>query len=58
MADRALIFGISRQDGAYLARHLLRRGYKVYVTSRDKEISEFVNLARLGILDQVELLSA
>ena len=58
MADRALIFGISGQDGAYLARHLLRRSYKVYGTSRDKEMSKFVNLARLGILDQVELLSA
>jgi len=55
MSQRALVFGISGQDGAYLARHLLSRGYEVVGTSRDAELSSFSNLRRLGIRDQVEL---
>lgn len=55
---RALIFGISGQDGAYLAELLLNKGYAVYGTSRDAEISSFRNLAALGIHDKVETLSA
>ncbi len=38
MADdrkTALIFGISGQDGAYLADLLLRKGYTVHGTSRE-----------------------
>lgn len=35
----ALIFGVSGQDGAYLADLLLRNGIEVHGTSRDKEIS-------------------
>jgi GDPmannose 4,6-dehydratase len=30
MAKRALITGITGQDGAYLAQHLLRLGYEVH----------------------------
>lgn len=51
----ALIFGISGQDGAYLAQHLLERGYVVHGTSRDREMSDFANLVRLGIRDRVSL---
>lgn len=51
----ALIFGVSGQDGAYLARLLLNRGYMVYGTSRDAQMSSFRNLARLGILDKVRV---
>ena len=54
----ALIFGISGQDGAYLANLLLGKGYSVCGTSRDKEIASFRNLARLGILDKINLESA
>jgi GDPmannose 4,6-dehydratase len=53
----ALIIGISGQDGAYLARLLLAKGYKVHGTSRDHEISSFRNLKTLGIKDSVELSS-
>ena len=53
----ALICGISGQDGAYLARLLLERGYRVAGTSRDAQMSQFVNLTRLGIRDRVELTS-
>ena len=54
----ALIFGISGQDGSYLAQLLLKKGYTVVGTSRDAQMSSFVNLRKLGIYDQVEVLSA
>lgn len=54
----ALIFGISGQDGAYLARFLLAQGYRVHGTSRDREMSGFANLARLGLRAQVGVHSA
>ncbi len=49
----ALIFGISGQDGGYLARLLLGKGYSVTGTSRDAMISSFGNLKKLGIRDDV-----
>jgi len=55
---RALIFGVSGQDGAYLAKYLLSKGYTVTGTSRDAQISPFANLQALGIRADVELLSA
>ncbi|MDQ8728338.1 GDP-mannose 4,6-dehydratase [Bradyrhizobium sp. LHD-71] len=55
---KALIFGISGQDGAYLSQHLLAQGYEVHGTSRDKELTSFANLRRLGIIEQVGLHSA
>ena len=52
---KALICGISGQDGAYLAELLLKKEYDVYGTSRDAQISSFRNLKRLGIFNQVKL---
>ncbi|MBR8835798.1 MAG: GDP-mannose 4,6-dehydratase [Stigonema ocellatum SAG 48.90 = DSM 106950] len=52
---KALICGISGQDGAYLAQLLLSKGYSVCGTSRDAQISSFQNLMRLGIREQVKL---
>ncbi|OBB63389.1 GDP-mannose 4,6-dehydratase [Mycobacterium sp. 852014-50255_SCH5639931] len=52
---RALICGISGQDGAYLARLLLDKEYEVFGTSRDAQIGRFANLTRLGIRDRVHL---
>ena len=54
---KALIIGVSGQDGAYLARLLLEKGYEVHGTSRDHEVSSFSNLAALGIKDRVNLAS-
>jgi GDPmannose 4,6-dehydratase len=54
---RALICGVSGQDGAYLAQLLLSKGYQVWGTSRDAQLASFVNLDRLGIRQQVRLLS-
>ncbi len=52
---KALICGISGQDGAYLAKLLLSKGYSVCGTSRDAQISSFRNLEYLGIKDKVKL---
>lgn len=54
---KALICGVSGQDGAYLAQLLLGKGYRVWGTSRDAQMSSFSNLERLGIRQQVEVLS-
>lgn len=48
-----MICGISGQDGAYLARLLLSKGYEVYGTSRDAQMSPFHNLVRLNIRDRI-----
>lgn len=53
----ALICGISGQDGAYLAQLLLGKGYTVYGSSRDAQISTFRNLVRLGIRNRVKTCS-
>ena len=51
----ALILGVSGQDGSYLARFLLAKGYRVIGASRDAQMSSFSNLKRLGVYDRVEL---
>ena len=51
----ALICGISGQDGSYLAQFLLNKGYVVWGTSRDAQMSSFQNLARLGIREQIQV---
>lgn len=50
---KALICGISGQDGAYLAKLLLDKGYDVYGTARDAQVSTFGNLVRLGIRESI-----
>jgi GDPmannose 4,6-dehydratase len=57
MTKRALICGISGQDGGLLAKLLIEKGYQVFGTSRDAEVSRFSNLAHLGILDRISTLS-
>jgi GDPmannose 4,6-dehydratase len=51
---RALICGISGQDGTYLAELLLRKGYTVIGTSRDAQTSSFSSLTRLGIAGRIQ----
>lgn len=55
MTGRALIFGVGGQDGAYLARLLLDKGYEVHGTSRDIDAARFDGLRRLGIIDDIAL---
>lgn len=54
---RALICGISGQDGSYLAELLLAKGYEVWGTSRDAQVAQLANLRRLGIEDRVRMVS-
>ncbi|MBD2751871.1 GDP-mannose 4,6-dehydratase [Spirosoma validum] len=54
---KALICGVSGQDGAYLAKLLLDKGYQVYGGSRDAQMASFSNLARLGIQNFVQTVS-
>ena len=54
---KALICGVSGQDGAYLARLLLKKGYEVYGSSRDAQASRFSNLDYLGIRGRVTTVS-
>ncbi len=54
---KALICGISGQDGAYLAQLLLDKGYEVWGTSRDAQVAGFGNLVSLGLKKRVHLLS-
>lgn len=56
-SKKALISGISGQDGAYLARLLLGKGYRVFGTARDAQMASFKNLETLGIRQQVTLFS-
>lgn len=51
----ALIIGVSGQDGAYLARLLLEKGYAVHGTSRDHEHARLDNLSLLDIRESVHL---
>jgi GDPmannose 4,6-dehydratase len=57
MSQRALICGISGQDGTYLARLLLERGYEVWGSSRDAEQTPFHNARQLGIYESLHLVS-
>ena len=54
---RALIFGVSGQDGAYLSLLLINKGYEVWGTSRDAQLSKFENLNFLGIRSAVKTIS-
>jgi GDPmannose 4,6-dehydratase len=52
---KALICGISGQDGTYLAQLLLKKGYRIYGTSRDAQVTNFHNLQHLGIREHIVL---
>ncbi|MFC4588207.1 GDP-mannose 4,6-dehydratase [Sphaerisporangium corydalis] len=67
MARRALITGITGQDGSYLAEHLLDQGYDVWGlvrgqanprVSRVRKLLGDVQLVRGDLLDQGSLISA
>lgn len=49
MQNRAVVTGITGQDGAYLAELLLSKGYQVYGTYRRTASVNFWRIAELGI---------
>ncbi|MCQ8897728.1 GDP-mannose 4,6-dehydratase [Limnobacter humi] len=53
----ALILGITGQDGAYLAQHLLSKNYRVVGASRDAQVANLRNLKTLNIQSQVDMAS-
>ena len=53
----ALITGITGQDGAYLAKLLLKKNYKVYGLYRRVSTPNFWRLQALDIYDRVNLIS-
>ena len=66
-ARRALITGISGQDGSYLAELLLGKGYEVFGIVRGSPTAPYANLAKIrddltllqgDLLDQLTLLEA
>jgi GDPmannose 4,6-dehydratase len=57
MPRRALIVGITGQDGSYLAQLLLAAGNEVHGTSRDAELARLDGLLALGIRERVHLSS-
>ena len=53
----ALITGASGQDGAYLAKLLLQKGYKVYGAVRRTSSADFWRFRYLGVDRDIELVS-
>jgi len=51
----AFIAGLSGQDGAYLSKLLLEKGYRVIGGVRRSSHSTLGRLAELGVLDDIEL---
>lgn len=56
MSKVALVTGISGQDGAYLSRFLIQKGYRVYGLIARRSTSTTWRLQELGVLDEVTLL--
>ena len=55
MAKKALITGVTGQDGSYLAELLLEKGYKVYGLNRRTSTPNYSRIK--DIVDQIELVS-
>lgn len=55
---KALITGITGQDGSYLAKFLLNKGYEVYGTYRRLSTPNFWRLQYLNIFDKINFIPA
>ena len=53
---KALIFGITGQDGGYLSKFLLSKNYKVFGITRSKKKSNLINLEKLEIKKKINLI--
>ena len=58
MAKRALISGITGQDGAYLAKLLLQKGYEVHGILARRSSDTSWRLRELGVLAEAKLVDA
>ncbi len=52
----AVIFGISGQDGAYLANFLLKKNYKIIGLTRKKNKNNLFRLSILKVLDKIRII--
>ena len=52
----ALITGTTGQDGSYLARSLLRKGFKVFGGERRSTTNKYWRLDEMGITDDIEFI--
>ena len=57
MPKKAFISGVLGQDGSYLARHLLSKGYTVIGGSRRSSQDDTYRLRALGISEEVEIIN-
>ena len=55
---RALVTGVTGQDGAYLSKLLLEKGYKVYGTFRRVSTPNFWRLQTLDVYSKIQLIPA
>ncbi len=58
MVKRALITGVSGQDGAYLSQLLLEKGYEVFGLDLSTDAKACWRLHYLGLYDRVKLIEA
>jgi len=56
VSKHALITGVTGQDGAYMARFLVEKGYEVYGTYRRLSTPNFWRLQYLGIFEKIYLI--
>lgn len=56
MTRRALITGVTGQDGAYLSKFLLSKGYEVYGTFRRTSTPNFWRLNYVNVLQDIKLI--
>ena len=56
MSKKAIITGITGQDGSYLAKLLLEKGYEVYGAYRRSASTNVWRLDELGVADQIKML--
>ena len=52
---KAMICGVSGQDGAYLSKLLIEKGYEIIGTSRNIDNSNFNNLKHLNIMSKINI---
>jgi len=56
MAKKALITGVCGQDGAYMSKLLLAKGYQVFGVARSLNSDKTWRLKELGVVDKIELI--
>ena len=57
MSKKAIVTGITGQDGAYLAKLLLEKGYEVYGAYRRSASANVWRLDEMGIADEIKMIS-